>query len=113
MQERLRRAIDMLASVDAEHWYIADLESPLSEQQRGVLAQLLDYGPKRDALALHQRIGVVSPRLGTVSPWSSKATDIARRCGLPVRRIERLTAWYGAAAAHAVLPAAAIQAAWP
>jgi phosphoribosylformylglycinamidine synthase len=34
---------------------------------------------------------VVMPRLGTVSPWASKATDIARSCGVPVHRIERLT----------------------
>ena len=36
---------------------------------------------------------VVSPRLGTVSPWASKATDIAHNCGLAVRRIERVTEW--------------------
>jgi phosphoribosylformylglycinamidine synthase len=37
----------------------------------------------------------VVPRLGTVSPWSSKATDIARSCGLArVRRIERGVAWW-------------------
>ena len=34
---------------------------------------------------------MVSPRLGTVSPWASKATDIARNCGLPLHRIERVT----------------------
>ncbi|MFM7703768.1 MAG: phosphoribosylformylglycinamidine synthase, partial [Rubrivivax sp.] len=34
---------------------------------------------------------VVMPRPGTVSPWSSKATDIARNCALPVRRVERVT----------------------
>ncbi|HSW25269.1 MAG TPA: hypothetical protein VLJ62_21085 [Burkholderiaceae bacterium] len=34
---------------------------------------------------------VVMPRLGTVSPWASKATDIAHNCALPVRRIERVT----------------------
>ncbi|MEN9551141.1 MAG: Phosphoribosylformylglycinamidine synthase, partial [Pseudomonadota bacterium] len=35
----------------------------------------------------------VSPRLGTVSPWASKATDIAHNCGLSVRRIERLVSY--------------------
>ncbi len=34
---------------------------------------------------------VVAPRLGTISPWASKATDIARNCGLVVHRIERVT----------------------
>src|SRR5262249_39374100 len=46
------------------------------------------------------------PRLGTVSPWSSKATDIARNCGLaPVRRIERGTAYWIEAADRAALSA--------
>ena len=34
---------------------------------------------------------VVAPRLGTVSPWASKATDIAHNCGLALHRIERVT----------------------
>ncbi|MBU3650752.1 MAG: hypothetical protein FGM28_10665, partial [Limnohabitans sp.] len=37
---------------------------------------------------------IVSPRLGTVSPWASKATDIAHNCGLPVRRVERITEYH-------------------
>eukprot|EP01041_Mallomonas_annulata_P038980 gene38980-62582_t len=37
---------------------------------------------------------IVSPRLGTVSPWASKATDIAHNCGFPVKRIERLTEYH-------------------
>lgn len=36
---------------------------------------------------------VVMPRLGTVSPWASKATDIAHNCGLPVHRVERITVY--------------------
>jgi phosphoribosylformylglycinamidine synthase len=34
---------------------------------------------------------IVAPRIGTVSPWASKATDIAHNCGLPIRRVERMT----------------------
>ena len=37
---------------------------------------------------------VVMPRLGTVSPWASKATDIAHNCGLPVQRVERVTEFH-------------------
>jgi phosphoribosylformylglycinamidine synthase len=33
---------------------------------------------------------IVTPRLGTVSPWASKATDIAHNCGLAMRRVERV-----------------------
>ena len=53
------------------------------------LSALLTYGDPyagpSDGAAL-----VVSPRLGTVSPWASKASDIAHNCGLDVRRIERI-----------------------
>ncbi len=37
---------------------------------------------------------VVTPRLGTVSPWASKATDIAHNCGLALRRVERVTQYH-------------------
>ena len=57
------------------------------------LAALLTYGVPytegRNQIDLGQLI-VVMPRLGTVSPWASKATDIARNCGLNVRRVERV-----------------------
>ncbi|WP_367065512.1 phosphoribosylformylglycinamidine synthase [Oryzisolibacter sp. LB2S] len=54
------------------------------------LAALLSYGDPyegpHDGVAL-----LVTPRLGTVSPWASKATDIAHNCGLALRRVERIT----------------------
>ena len=59
----------------------------LSAAQRAVLDALLDYGAPAEegqGTAIH-----VVPRLGTISPWASKATDIARISGLKVARIER------------------------
>ncbi len=63
-------------------------------QQR--LAALLEYGePYAPAAGSGaELVLVVTPRLGTVSPWASKATDIARNCGLPVHRIERVTEYH-------------------
>ncbi|THU02012.1 phosphoribosylformylglycinamidine synthase [Lampropedia puyangensis] len=55
-------------------------------------AQLLQYGEPFDQTALlpeHAAVVLVTPRVGTVSPWASKATDIAHNCGLAVKRIER------------------------
>ncbi len=57
---------------------------------------LLEYGPR---VGLPKRVGeplfTVLPRPGTISPWSSKATDIFRICGLDkVRRVERGVRWY-------------------
>ncbi|MFI3247053.1 MAG: phosphoribosylformylglycinamidine synthase, partial [Ferrimonas sp.] len=68
---------------------------PLSDSQSQPLAQILTYGPK---LVEHQPVGtlfLVVPRPGTISPWSSKATDIAHNCGLTsIKRLERGLAWY-------------------
>jgi phosphoribosylformylglycinamidine synthase len=65
-----------------------ELETP----QEDVLQQLLMYGDPATAKQSikHPLQIIVSPRLGTVSPWASKATDIAHNCGLMVKRIERL-----------------------
>src|SRR5258707_7194287 len=74
----------------ARFMHFADLAQPLSAPEREVLAELLSYGPRRELEALAGECLLVVPRTGTISPWSSKATDIARVCGLAgVRRIER------------------------
>jgi phosphoribosylformylglycinamidine synthase len=81
-----------IRALDSRYVHFVDLEHPLSAAERGILEQLLTYGPRIGA-ALKEGEGetlMVVPRPGTVSPWSSKATDIARVCGLQaVRRIER------------------------
>ena len=70
------------------HWVWSDVAPQPEDLTR--LAALLSYGdaytgPKDGALL------VVAPRLGTVSPWASKATDIAHNCGMAVHRVERVT----------------------
>ncbi|MBL8353736.1 MAG: phosphoribosylformylglycinamidine synthase [Delftia acidovorans] len=54
------------------------------------LQALLTYGDPYEGPADGAAL-VVTPRLGTISPWASKATDIARNCGLGVFRVERIT----------------------
>ncbi|NDH39555.1 MAG: phosphoribosylformylglycinamidine synthase, partial [Gammaproteobacteria bacterium] len=79
---------------DALHAYVVDAH-PDQALDQDRLAALLQPGTARpvDAQVLDapgQR--VVSPRFGTISPWSSKATDIAHNCGFQaIRRIERVT----------------------
>src|SRR6266545_7659667 len=74
----------------AEHWHFVETARELKACETDVLAQLLRYG--EPALARGVPALLVVPRLGTISPWSSKATDITRRCGLEaVRRVERGT----------------------
>ncbi len=70
------------------HWVA--LEQPLTSSEQERLAALLTYGPSY-AGPVEGDLIVVAPRLGTVSPWASKATDIAHNCGLAIRRVERVT----------------------
>ena len=83
----------------ASRWmHFVDTSRPLNESELEVLGKLLTYGPRVPA-ALHgtprgQRI-LVTPRIGTESPWSSKATDIVHVCGLSaVTRVERGTVYF-------------------
>ncbi|MEW5885336.1 MAG: phosphoribosylformylglycinamidine synthase [Pseudomonadota bacterium] len=74
------------------HWVATAAAPTAPEWQR--LQALLSYGPPwsaPEASAANSVPVLVTPRIGTVSPWASKATDIARNCGLAVRRIERGT----------------------
>ena len=66
--------------------------STRAERER--FAALLTYGEPFDGAGQGRADVVVTPRLGTVSPWASKATDIAHNCGLALRRIERVTEYH-------------------
>jgi len=81
----------------------------VSPQDARSLTQLLDYGPaspeqeRRSSQPPPGQLILVVPRLGTLSPWSSKATDIAAICGLSsVARLERGVAFY--LSAQSLLP---------
>jgi phosphoribosylformylglycinamidine synthase len=93
-RERIVRTNPGVTAVGARFVHFVDLAAPLDDEARSVLGRLLEYGPR---LALNEVTGrelYVVPRLGTISPWSSKATDIARNCGLSdVRRLERGIVW--------------------
>ena len=70
------------------HWVWSD--RALDAAAHDKLAALLTYGDAAEASAEGELV-VVMPRLGTVSPWASKATDIAHNCGLDIHRVERVT----------------------
>jgi phosphoribosylformylglycinamidine synthase len=69
-------------------WWPRKASHPSADRDR--LAALLTYGDPY-AGGTDGALIVVSPRFGTVSPWASKATDIAHNCGLPIKRVERIT----------------------
>src|SRR5215471_10252722 len=88
-----------LRGIDTQHWHLVKLGRSLSGEETATLHALLTYGPapmpgsdRRDKGGGEMLL--VVPRLGTISPWASKATDIARQCGLQaVERIERGAAY--------------------
>ncbi len=92
--QRLQAACPRIRAVHARHvhwaWWPDAPERAGLDKLEGLLRYGNPYtGPApggKGVLSL-----VVAPRLGTVSPWASKATDIAHNCGLALRRLERVT----------------------
>ncbi|MDX1634852.1 MAG: phosphoribosylformylglycinamidine synthase, partial [Marinobacter sp.] len=92
---QVKGAVPEVRHLYAEFMHFVDLDSPLTEAEDAVLQRLLSYGPSMPAEQPEGVLFLVVPRPGTLSPWSSKATDIAGNCGLKqIRRIERGTAYY-------------------
>ena len=82
------------ASIAAEYHHFVSVTRALSAAERDTLERILTYGPAVDEAASSGETVLVVPRLGTISPWASKATDIARQCGLDmIERIERGSVW--------------------
>ena len=91
----LQRAVPSVTSVVAEFVHFAEVREALSETDLTTLEALMTYGPSEEKGSTEGTLLLVVPRSGTISPWSSKATDIAHNCGLHnVLRVERGTAYY-------------------
>lgn len=99
---RRQKLLSTLQDVDssvidvyAEFVHFAETSTELDEEQAKTLQALLTYGPSEETSNAEGKLFLVVPRPGTISPWSSKATDIAHNCGLEnVLRIERGIAYY-------------------
>jgi len=84
-----------VSDIYAEYVHFADVSAPLDADAKARLQRLLKYGPSLAEHTPEGRLLLVTPRPGTISPWSSKATDIAHNCDLPqVLRLERGLAFY-------------------
>ena len=99
---RLRKLLAELTAIGlpakevyAEYVHVAETNEPLTNDEQSILEKLLTYGPKMQGHEPSGLLRVVAPRPGTLSPWSSKATDIARICGLSkLERVERAIAFW-------------------
>jgi phosphoribosylformylglycinamidine synthase len=97
--EKLLKEINALnlqvTSIDTEYWHFCSVTRDLQDHELNALKKLLNDDPVLESTQHPGDFFLVLPRPGTISPWSSKATDIARHCGLDaVERIERGMAFY-------------------
>ncbi|MEZ9767223.1 phosphoribosylformylglycinamidine synthase [Vibrio breoganii] len=84
-----------VTGIYAEFMHFADVSAELDASEAEKLEKLLTYGPTIEEHEPQGTLVLVTPRPGTISPWSSKSTDIAHNCGLDkVKRLERGTAYY-------------------
>ncbi len=84
-----------VSNIYAEYVHFADVNDRLNEEELTRLQRLLKYGPNLSSHTPTGKLLLVTPRPGTISPWSSKATDIAHNCDLgKINRLERGVAYY-------------------
>lgn len=101
IQASLPSGHSTIQALSSRYLHIVDIADALSAAETKVLQALLTYGPRdSQKTSYHGQLICVVPRLGTISPWASKATDIAHVCGLKsIHRIERGIAYYVQASA--------------
>lgn len=89
--KRLKDLNPTISALTAQTLFLIQTDSALSTQHNDQLAQLLQARVLDETL---EPVALVLPRLGTISPWCSKATDIVQHCGLSqITRIERGTVY--------------------
>jgi phosphoribosylformylglycinamidine synthase len=98
---RSLQAQDPRVTTLSSRWlHFVDDSRPLTDSELGLLGKLLTYGSRIAAPEDRGQRILVTPRVGTESPWSSKATDIVHVCGLDaVTRVERGTLYFIASTA--------------
>ena len=91
----LQKSLTGLVDIHARYWHFVQNKNDLTEQELTKLKALLHYGESDDYERPYGELLLVTPRPGTISPWSSKATDILHNCGLTnVERVERGIAYF-------------------
>ena len=92
---QLTEKVPAVSGLYAEFAHFAEVTDTLDAGEQQVLDRLLKYGPSVPVQEPVGRLFLVVPRFGTISPWSSKASDIAHNCGLgKIQRLERGIAFY-------------------
>ncbi len=91
----LQDSIPELTDIHARYWHFVKISEALTEEEKEILTELLHYGEQDKVEKPRGELFLVTPRPGTISPWSSKATDILHNCGMnKVVRVERGVAYF-------------------
>jgi phosphoribosylformylglycinamidine synthase len=95
IQSQLSQSTSNIKHIYAEFRHFIWVDVALSDAQQATLKQILTYGPTLRAENPQGELLLVIPRIGTISSWSSRATDIVKHCGLEaVQRVERGIAYF-------------------
>ena len=78
LEKQLASEVPQVKQITTQWLHFVDLRLSLSGERREVLEKLLEYGPAHESVALGGKQWVVVPRLGTISPWSSKIDSVMR-----------------------------------
>ena len=91
----LQFLVPQINDIHARYWHFVKTSQALSDNEQQRLEQLLHYGESDNAIEPTGELFLVTPRTGTISPWSSKATDILHNSGMEVvERVERGIAYF-------------------
>ena len=91
--KKIQKICPEVVTLNSRYIHFVNVDGALSSEEFHTLASILDYGEEAIVTASTERFMVI-PRLGTISPWASKATDIVHNCGLrKVLRVERGTCY--------------------
>ncbi|MGE4597303.1 MAG: phosphoribosylformylglycinamidine synthase, partial [Methylophilaceae bacterium] len=78
-----------IINIQSAYLHVIESKEKISHENQEKLQEILTYGPKlKNKIDLSNTI-FIGPRVGTISPWSSRATDIIQHCGIDILRIER------------------------
>ena len=95
LSDSLALSAPNIASIDTDFYHFVWSAVALNSIQKTTLEQILTYGTYTKPHTVEGELFLVIPRIGTISPWASRATDIVQHCGLEqILRVERGIAYY-------------------
>jgi phosphoribosylformylglycinamidine synthase len=79
-----------IKGLTSSYLHVVESKEQLSSKDQNSLNQILTYGEDIKEVLVPENTIFIGPRIGTISPWSSRASDIIQNCGIDILRIERL-----------------------